>query len=295
MNKCLVIGATMLDVILEIDSLPNQGADIYAKSQKMNIGGCAFNVADILKHFKASYDLFAPIGSGSYAEIIKNKLKTMGHTSLIEDKTSDNGYCLCLVDATGERTFITFPGIECQFKKEWFDKLDSSSYSYVYISGYEIEGEGGDNIIEFLANNPQIKIFYGPGPRINYIDSKKHERLFKLNPIIHLNEEESKKFTTETTYQGAAKILYSKTKSPVIITLGEKGSYFYENGEIFGEPISTKVVDTIGAGDSNLGAIIAGYMLGYDWKEILTLANKVSAKVVSVQGSTLNDEEFGGI
>lgn len=292
MTKCLVIGATMLDVILDIENIPKQGADIYAKSQKINIGGCAFNVADILKHFKVQYDLFAPIGNGIYGKLIKDNLKKMGHTSLIEDSTTDNGYCLCLVDDTGERTFITLPGVECQFKKEWFELLDATSYSCAYISGYEIEGEGGENIINFLSANPQIKIFYGPGPRINYIDSKKHKELLNLNPILHLNEDEAKSFTGKETYKEAAKELFKITKSPVIITLGENGSYFYEGEkELFGKPVKTKVVDTIGAGDSNIGAIIASYLLGYDWQKSLNLANKISAKVVSVHGSTLTIDE----
>lgn len=46
MKKCLVIGAAMLDIVMQIDELPKKGEDVYAKSQTMTVGGCAYNVAD---------------------------------------------------------------------------------------------------------------------------------------------------------------------------------------------------------------------------------------------------------
>ena len=65
MKKCLVIGAAMLDIVMQIDELPKKGEDVYAKSQTMTVGGCAYNVADIMKHFAVPYTLFAPIGTGT--------------------------------------------------------------------------------------------------------------------------------------------------------------------------------------------------------------------------------------
>ena len=47
---CIVIGAAMLDIVMEIDRIPKSGTDVYAKGQSMMVGGCAYNVADILKH-----------------------------------------------------------------------------------------------------------------------------------------------------------------------------------------------------------------------------------------------------
>ena len=80
-EKCLVIGAAMLDMIMEIERLPRSGEDVYARNQCMTVGGCAYNAADILKHFQAAYTLFAPIGTGMYAGFIEAELKKSGHIS----------------------------------------------------------------------------------------------------------------------------------------------------------------------------------------------------------------------
>ena len=98
MKKCLVIGAAMLDIVMQIDELPKKGEDVYAKSQTMTVGGCAYNVADIMKHFAVPYTLFAPIGTGMYASMIREKLKQAEHESPIESTKMDNGYCLCMVE-----------------------------------------------------------------------------------------------------------------------------------------------------------------------------------------------------
>ena len=49
---CIVIGAAMLDIVMEIDRIPKSGTDVYAKGQSMMVGGCAYNVADIFKTFR---------------------------------------------------------------------------------------------------------------------------------------------------------------------------------------------------------------------------------------------------
>ena len=58
------------------------------------------------------------------------------------------------------------------------------------------------------------------------------------------------------------------------------------------EAPKTTVVNTIGAGDSHLGAIIALRSLGYETKQCCEIANKVAAKVVSLQSSKFEEEYF---
>lgn len=292
-DKCLVIGAAMLDIIMEIDRLPKSGEDIYAKSQSMTVGGCAYNAADILKHFHVKHTLFAPVGTGMYASFIEEELKKSGHASAIKSGEMDNGYSMCMVESDGERTFLTLPGIECRFEKKWFDALDGEEYHSAYVSGYELEGDGGSAILDFLERNPKINVYYAPGPRITYISEEKQKRMNALSPVLHLNEMESMTYTKKTSVEDAAAALAEETNNTVIITLGSKGVYLLERGA--GKVIaSTKadVVDTIGAGDSHIGAVMAMRALGHDFETAVRTANKVSAMVVGVKGSTLSTEEF---
>jgi sugar/nucleoside kinase (ribokinase family) len=47
--------------------------------------------------------------------------------SAIEAETGDNGWCLALVEPDGERTFMSFSGVENQWQQRWLDVLNIPS------------------------------------------------------------------------------------------------------------------------------------------------------------------------
>ncbi|CAI3505379.1 carbohydrate kinase family protein [Enterococcus cecorum] len=49
MSKCLVIGSSVCDCLIYTDVLPSREGDAHISNQKMQIGGCALNVAVTLK------------------------------------------------------------------------------------------------------------------------------------------------------------------------------------------------------------------------------------------------------
>jgi fructokinase len=73
----------------------------------------------------------------------------------------------------------------------------------------------------------------------------------------------------------------------VALTRGAKGSLFYAQGdysEFAGFP--SKVVDTVGAGDSFTATLAMGLLAGWDLDQINRHANQVAAYVVSQPGAT---------
>ena len=292
MKKCLVIGATMLNLTLFIDWLPSPGDNIYGQSQTMALGGCAYNVADILKHFKIPYDLFAPVGTGVYADIITRKLTDAGHKSLIKSSRQDNGYFLCLAEPDGEKTFVTLPGIECNYEPEWFDLLNPSEYDCVYVSGEEIERDGGEHIIRFLENNPDLTVYYAPGPRLSFISCEKQKRMEALHPILHITEEQALCYSRRNSYEKAAEALYKKYQNTVMITLGSKGVYLKDRKTLLIKSSPVNTVNMAGVEDAHVGAVIALTKLGLEPEQALAEANHISSIVMQIEGSTLNADAF---
>ena len=327
--KTLVLGAAIVDIIMKIPKLPKSGEDVLCTERKLTVGGCAYNVANILRGFNVDHDLFVPIGSGMYADIIRKRLSEDGYDVLISDSEMGNGYCLCLVEDDGERTFITVKGIEGLHKKEWFNSLNMSEYENIYVAGYQVCEDKDDIIANWLIEQKDKNIFFAPGPVINDIDKNTMKKIFSTNPILHLNEKEALDFTKKDNVEESILSLYELTKNIVFVTVGERGTVFYDGKEIVyikGE--SVNVVDTIGAGDSHIGAIISAYSLGgdnevylvdssnlnskdsrnisldnsqaeclennigYDFVSVCKLANKVAAEVVQIQGAKLSKECF---
>lgn len=292
--KTLVIGAAIVDVMMWIDRLPKSGEDIPCRDTKNVIGGCAFNVASTMRNMNSPHDLCVPVGTGMHADLIRRELTGKGYPLLIEDNTQDNGYCLSLIESSGERTFITVGGAETHFRPQWFDKIDKSNYDRVYVAGYQVLGESGAVISDWLKTwNPTPDIFFAPGPVITSIAAETMQKFFDMHAILHINEKEALDFTRKENAEEAARAIHNMSGNLVIITLGGKGALFFDGKTLKIVPSEkVSVTDTVGAGDSHIGAVISGLAAGLDTEDAIRQANTVSGIIVNTEGPTISTEDF---
>ena len=129
---------------------------------------------------------------------------------------------------------------------------------------------------------------------------------FKVS--FKVSDEEAILLTGAATIAEAAKIFSEKTNAVFAITLGKEGTMlgFNNQTEII-ESIPVKPVDTTGAGDAFVGAVL--YQLSDkdlviikelsvdDWKHIITNANKAGARTCEYLGAmeafkNLNNQIF---
>lgn len=292
-GKTLVFGSTVVDVVIKVPSLPTTAQDVNIISQHHQLGGCAYNVAHILQLAHVPHQLCSPVGCGVYGEFVAHALQEKNIPIFARLPDTDNGCCYCLVEPNGERTFLSHHGAEYLFRREWFTQQVLSEADSIYVCGLELEEETSGELVSFLEEQNQLQIFFAPGPRINTINRDFIHRIFALSPILHLNEAESCSFTGSHNLREALFQLHEKTGNDVIVTQGAEGSSCFHQGQLHFVPSKkTVVVDTIGAGDSHIGTIIAALHQGLKLPQALEIANSVSAAVVSVAGASLCKKEF---
>ena len=295
-KKILVIGSAVADVIITLeDFLPRTGQDVHVRSQEMRLGGCAYNTFDMIRHFQVPCIPFFSIGKGAYGDFVRGELEKRGICSPIPAPDEENGCCYCFIEPSGERTFISYHGVEYRFYEDWFTLLDPEQIDSVYVCGLEIEEKTGINLVRFLEANPTLEVFFAPGPRFDKISSDLMKRLLALHPVLHLNREEARSLAGEETDEAAALRLSERTGNTVLVTLGSEGCLYVERGERTAHlipPVPTHQVDAVGAGDSHIGAVMACLHKGFSLEEAVRTANRLSSKVVSVSGALLTDQEF---
>lgn len=291
MGKLLFIGSAVADVVVRIPHMPASGENERVSSQQTNLGGCACNAyLTARKAGQAECTLFAPIGSGVWGQWVARALADRGIQTAAPRVDAESGCCYCLVEDSGERTFLSEHGAEYLFQREWFDTIDLSSYDGVYICGLEIGERTGEDIISALEAAPPKRLYFAPGPLVCRIQPEKMARVMALQPVMHLNEGEALAFTGVNEVEVAASIIHRVTAADVVITLGERGAYVLSDGfegELPSHP--APVLDTIGAGDSHIGALMAAVADGASMKEAAAWANMVSAQVVQTSGAELTD------
>ncbi len=295
-KKILVIGSAVADVIINLeDRLPRTGQDVHVRSQEMRMGGCAYNTFDMIRHFRVPAIPFFSVGTGAYGDFVRNELSRRGIQSPVPSPNEDNGCCYCFIEPDGERTFISYHGVEYRFYAPWFDLLDPGEIDSVYVCGLEIEEKTGINIVRFLEANPRLKIFFSPGPRFEHIELDLIDRMMALHPVLHLNRMEACALAHSASLEEAASRLTERTGTTVIITLGPDGCFYKESASDPGHavpPVPARQIDTVGAGDAHIGAVMACLHLGYPLEKAIETANRISSKVVSVHGALLTDREY---
>lgn len=193
MKRLLIIGSTCVDVILRLDHLPTTGEDMHPV-QRFAMGGCAFNVAQVPKAYDVDLCFVTPIGDhGVFSDFVRAHLANAGFRGPITVPDSENGCCYCLVERSGERTFLSVHGVEYSFHAEYMDAFAGERFDYTYICGLEVEEKTGGELVAWLEAHPDITgtVVYAPGPRGIEVDADRTERILALHPILHLNEQEA--------------------------------------------------------------------------------------------------------
>lgn len=292
MKRLLIIGSTCVDVILRLDHLPTTGEDMHPV-QRFAMGGCAFNVAQVPKAYDVDLRFVTPIGDhGVFSDFVRAHLDNAGFRGPITVPNSENGCCYCLVERSGERTFLSVHGIEYSFHAEYMAAFAGERFDYTYICGLEVEETTGGELVAWLEAHPDIAgtVVYAPGPRGIEVDADRTERILAMHPILHLNEQEAQALAgmsgSENHILAAAQALHAKTGNMVIVTCGAGGVLWISaDGSVHSAPsVPSTVVDTIGAGDSHCGAVLTGLTLGWSEDDTMRFANQIASEVVAQEG-----------
>lgn len=298
MKSVLVIGSTCVDVIIRVDHLPKTEENLHPESQRFAIGGCAYNVANILGRAGAALTFVTPVGrQGVFGPFVREALTRLSFVSMVDLPNEQNGCCYCLVEKTGERTFCSIHGAEYTFDSAWMTPYAGQSFDYGYACGLEVEERTGENLVAYLERAPIGTLMYAPGPRGVRVRPELTNRLFALHPLLHLNAGEALALSGQDNLDDALRDLHARTQQAVIVTTGADGARCIENGVLYTVPgaPAARVVDTIGAGDSHAGAVLLGLSRGMALRDALALANRVSAAVVQTDGATLSDADFARV
>lgn len=282
----LVIGSAFVDMVINVQEMPQAGADIEGDYRCTTVGGCSFNVADVLNKLHLPFDSYMPVGEGHFANIITEALIDRGYPIYRETDNGDNGWCLSLADASGERTFISMFGIERRMKPNWYEQFDMTRYDYFYVSGYQADGDTGRVILEGLARKrPDATIVFDPGPRVHFLPRERMQAFYRLGCLITINAAEALFMTNTQRVEDAALRIHDMTGREVVVTDGGRGAVVVDTHgvrRIAGFPVA--VVDTIGSGDAHTGGIIAGLMCNLSIDESVLLANRVASVVTGREG-----------
>lgn len=286
--RMLYLGGVLVDLVYQIDRLPDVGTEVTAETADTLVGG-GYNtmIAALRNGLPVAYG--GAHGSGRYGDEIRRTLDDAG-IEVLQDiaKDGDNGTCVVLVTADGERSFITYAGIESQMTDERLAGVAPRPNDRLVLSGYALCRNGSDEaVLRWLSRLPPETLFlFDPSPLIADIPRASREAILQRCSWLSCNAREAQTLTGEADPARAIAALQARPdlrELGILLRLGGDGCLLAPAGGAITEIPAFPIVplDSTGAGDAHVGTFVAALSQGADPREAALRANAAGAVVVT--------------
>ena len=235
-------------------------------------GGAPANVAVAASRLGAKAQFIGKVGNDAFGHFLTNVMKEqeVDVSGLYETDDQHTTMAIVAVNEDGEREFSFYrsPGADTQLTSdEAVRALDKDEKpAIIHVGSLSLTDQPARtacyDAVKFAKDNG-IVVSYDPNYRKALWGSEEEavqmmKSLLPYADILKVADEEMVLLTGSSDYDEAAKILEEQGVRLVIITLGGDGVFVRYNGMSARIPgVKTTVVDTNGAGDTFLGAMLA--------------------------------------
>ena len=281
MNLICIFGVFVADICFFGNKIPAKGETILGNNYIVGPGGKGSNQAIAAARLNGEVNFITKVGKDSHADMAFSLYKEAGVNVdyIIQDPILSTGVAGIMIDENGNNAINVFSGAAAHLKNEDIDKnLELIKKSKIFLTQMETPDITTIYALKKANENGCLTILNpAPARKINKDD-------FKLLDFFTPNETEAefylnKKIDTEQDIKNAAADFLNMGVKNIIITLGEKGSYFANENEeylINAFELKNEVVDTTGAGDAFNGALAVALAKDFTYKDAILFANKVA-------------------
>lgn len=293
---------------LLIDFTPSgendQGMQMYAR----NPGGAPANVLAMAARLGCKTAFIGKVGKDAFGDYLREILEQNGIDcgALVMDPHYSTTLAFVHLDARGDRSFSFYrsPGADVMLTAQevnlsLIDRANLFHFGSVSLTG-EPARSAVRQAVQYACQRGKI-ISFDPNyrPLLWSSPEKARGEILALVPsvdILKVSEEEMVLLTGETSLEEGSRMLIAMGPTVVIVTLGAKGAYFQCAGGSGHLPAyDVKTIDTTGAGDAFLGAVLyclrgksrqslAG-MTKAEWRDITDFANAAGSLTTAARGA----------
>jgi pfkB family carbohydrate kinase len=137
-TRLVSLGNVIIDIVAEVQELPERGAEVLASAAALEVGG-GFNLMAAAARQGLEVAHAGALGHGPFADLARRAVQAEGIALLLPDAVGeqrDTGFDVVLVDATGERTFVTAVGADAGLTSQRLDHVEIQPSDALAISGY---------------------------------------------------------------------------------------------------------------------------------------------------------------
>jgi ribokinase len=252
--RIAVVGSINADLVVQMPKLPGRGETVSSAEPAWFPGGKGANQAVAASRMGGNVSMFGAIGADEPGQMCLTALEQSGvDVDAVIKVLSPTSTALVMVEHSGENQIVVADGAN---QHASFDSTHISAADAVIVQ-FEIP----ESVIVEVGKATNGIFCVNAAPVRDLPDE-----LASLIDVLIVNEHEFAQL--------------GKPKSGlVIVTAGAKEVVAYQNGEAVAksQPPKVEALDTVGAGDTFVGAFVVAYASGKSISDSLDLACAASA------------------
>ena len=252
--RIAVVGSINADLVVQMPKLPGRGETVSSAEPAWFPGGKGANQAVAAARMGGNVSMFGAIGADEPGQMCLSALKQSGvNVDAVVTALSPTSTALVMVEHSGENQIVVADGAN-QYAS--FDAAQISAADAVIVQ-FEIP----ESVIVEVGKAAKGIFCVNAAPVRELSDE-----LASLIDVLIVNEHEFAQ-------------LGEPKSGLVIVTAGAKEVVAYQNGQVVAksQPPKVEALDTVGAGDTFVGAFVVAYASGKTIPDALDLACAASA------------------
>lgn len=284
--RAAVVGSINMDIILNMQKVPEIGENVLGTSYGYACGGKGANQATGLARLGAQTKMIGKVADDANGrKLIENLRNNNIDSSFISTDGTQTGMAAIIIDGEGRNRIIVYEGANAEMDpQKSADAIDDETDILL------VQFETSEDVVVKCVNKAVSKgiltvIDCGPAKNFNL------ERMPGAT-IISPNENETEALSgifpsDEDTILEASKIIMKRSKAQyVVLKLGSRGCSIWDGKNLNIIPAyKSNVVDTTAAGDCFTAALALEYKKSGDIFAACDMANKAGAIAVSRMGA----------
>lgn len=284
-SEICVLGASNIDLITYVNHMPSIGETLHGKKFQMGFGGKGANQAVMCAKLGAQVSLITKLGHDVFGENSLKNFQKLGintrHVFFSEEDST--GVAPIFVDNQGNNLIVIVTGANDKITEE--EILQAKNViigSKVMVCQLEIPINMSLLALK-IAKEEGVFTILNPAPaKVNLPDD-----LYSSTDLICPNIHEAElltgiKILSIDDAEKAARLLVDRGAGSVLITMGERGAFYFSLTNCFHQPANcVSAIDTTGAGDAFVGSLSYFLSKGINMNEAVKRSNFVAS--ISVQ------------
>lgn len=302
-GKILCIGEALIDMICTDKGKSLSDGQNFLKKP----GGAPTNVAAAIAALGGAVELAAKIGHDPFGKHLIEVMQSFGVSTkwMLQDEHYFTTLAFVSLMNDGERDFLFNRGADGELSRAETERINLDDFRIIHFGSATAFLPGPLQIAyggllqralhksSFISFDPNYRHLLFKNNIQTFIDESWN--FLESCNFFKLSDEEALLITGAATLNDAVNMLHEKTNAVFAVTLGKDGTMLGMNQEAVIIPsIPVKVVDTTGAGDAFVGAVL--YQLSTlqedlnnisfeNWKNIISNANKAGARTCEYMGA----------